>query len=275
MDADFPAAHSMDTYWFAVDKDGRVGHFTSGSAGAVPVTALSGLAAEEAEEQLAQALPRGEALYDWRGRQPPCDRPGVGKHNGTDFGPLASVMMFLKSLDLVTKEIADGSAVPFRSVTDFAVWFRELDAELARRLHRNQVCLSCFREFDALMGGEGGGFGRMCRRGAFIYWHIGDDAFSGPYGRVRVPECPLHIDEFPPLLRTQLKATRFPVSFADAIYVQPIRHARCDSWRVSWLDIDGKTIRAIPGREQQHAHDLQEWLGSGKFVAGEPIDTER
>lgn len=35
--SDFPAAHSMDTTWFAVDRDGHVAVFDSGEAGAVPV----------------------------------------------------------------------------------------------------------------------------------------------------------------------------------------------------------------------------------------------
>lgn len=33
---DFPAAHSMDTTWFAVDADGNIGMFDSGEGGAVP-----------------------------------------------------------------------------------------------------------------------------------------------------------------------------------------------------------------------------------------------
>lgn len=36
---DFPAAHSMDTAWFAVDADGHVGRFDTGEDGALPVRA--------------------------------------------------------------------------------------------------------------------------------------------------------------------------------------------------------------------------------------------
>jgi len=35
MSADYPAAHSMDTEWFAVDADGRIGLFETGEPGAV------------------------------------------------------------------------------------------------------------------------------------------------------------------------------------------------------------------------------------------------
>jgi len=34
---DFPAGHSMDTDWFAVDKDGNIAIFDSGQEGAVPI----------------------------------------------------------------------------------------------------------------------------------------------------------------------------------------------------------------------------------------------
>ncbi len=36
MEQDFPAAHSMDTHWFAVDRDGRVAVFDSNESGPVP-----------------------------------------------------------------------------------------------------------------------------------------------------------------------------------------------------------------------------------------------
>lgn len=33
---DWPAAHSMDTAWYAVDADGNIGRFETGEAGAMP-----------------------------------------------------------------------------------------------------------------------------------------------------------------------------------------------------------------------------------------------
>jgi hypothetical protein len=39
MDVDFPAAHSMDTTWFAVDKDGHVGLFFTCEDGHLPLAA--------------------------------------------------------------------------------------------------------------------------------------------------------------------------------------------------------------------------------------------
>ena len=48
MDADFPAAHSMDTEWFAVDRDGQVALFLTGEDGSMP--------------KRAQAVSMGEVL---------------------------------------------------------------------------------------------------------------------------------------------------------------------------------------------------------------------
>src|SRR5690242_3867236 len=41
MDVDFPAAHSMDTAWYAVDRDGHVGFFDTGEEGHLPRGALT------------------------------------------------------------------------------------------------------------------------------------------------------------------------------------------------------------------------------------------
>jgi hypothetical protein len=35
--SDYPAAHSMDTTWYAMDADGHVAELISGANGAVPV----------------------------------------------------------------------------------------------------------------------------------------------------------------------------------------------------------------------------------------------
>jgi hypothetical protein len=63
MDADFPAAHSMDTRWFAIDAEGHIGYFISLEAGAVPKLARGGDSnddrAFEALDQLTGLAPVG------------------------------------------------------------------------------------------------------------------------------------------------------------------------------------------------------------------------
>jgi len=50
METDFPAAHSMDASWYAVDGQGNVALFHTGAGGAVPNDAYSPDNAEYAEE---------------------------------------------------------------------------------------------------------------------------------------------------------------------------------------------------------------------------------
>jgi hypothetical protein len=49
---DYPAAHSTDTRWFAIDKDGNVGLFDSDSSGTVPDDAASFYFDDEQGEQM-------------------------------------------------------------------------------------------------------------------------------------------------------------------------------------------------------------------------------
>jgi hypothetical protein len=50
MDIDYPSAHSMDSSWYAVDKNGHVALFITGAGGAMPNNAFSPENAEAMEE---------------------------------------------------------------------------------------------------------------------------------------------------------------------------------------------------------------------------------
>ncbi len=52
---DFPAAHSMDTEWYAVDSEGNVGHFRTGEAGAAPVSAVGNQEEDRSLEEIIRA----------------------------------------------------------------------------------------------------------------------------------------------------------------------------------------------------------------------------
>jgi hypothetical protein len=65
--SDYPAAHSMDTSWFAVDAAGHVAVFDSGEDGAVPLAALSlGGASDPDPEarEVCDLLARGDGDYE-------------------------------------------------------------------------------------------------------------------------------------------------------------------------------------------------------------------
>ena len=66
MHPDFPAAHSMDLTWFAIDRDGRVASFNSYECGAVPVAALLARTYDGREDSQGQQLREvDERLYHY------------------------------------------------------------------------------------------------------------------------------------------------------------------------------------------------------------------
>src|SRR4051794_26355762 len=115
-EAEYPAAHSMDTGWFAVDRDGHVAYFYSREAGAVPAEARREEPTATLHELEALVSPT-EPIYELQGRSGvredkahhislfPDGRPPV---LGDDPW---SVLLFVTSLDAVREEIARGMAV--------------------------------------------------------------------------------------------------------------------------------------------------------------------
>lgn len=67
---DVPAAHSMDTDWYAVDRSGRVARFSSGEEGGVPV-----IACREAWDTLYGELVVARIAAAYRGG--PLDEPAI------------------------------------------------------------------------------------------------------------------------------------------------------------------------------------------------------
>src|SRR5947209_16298751 len=104
MDADFPAAHSMDTSFFAVDKDGHVAHFSTGEAGAAPMEA--GLEDPDAAlREIARLVPAGEVVYDLEGRLLPGPLNGGRGNHALHMAGHGSLLMFLDTLDPVADEV--------------------------------------------------------------------------------------------------------------------------------------------------------------------------
>ncbi len=267
MEADFPAAHSMDTTWFAVDRDGHIALFETGESGAVPSCAFGGDEAYALIERLVGLLPRCQAAFDLAGRR----TPGLGmegdEHQAAGTGMDYPVLMFLKSLDPVKEALASGQAVQVPGGDRLAVTFQHLPADLSRRLHEAGACLGCFFQFGRTDEGTFDPAGR----GLFEYTHLTENWISGPYGRVARPLKPLHVDQLPPDVRELVKRMRFDkLSFAEAAHVQPVEHTECVSWEAAWLDGTGKKVRPMPGREEDYADAVSEL----DDLADEGIDFE-
>jgi hypothetical protein len=249
MEPDFPAAHSMDTTWFAVDRDGHVACFSSGEAGAVPSQAADPEETGEALDRLARALPRGGVVYDRQGRFLPGSRPTAFEHMGT-LGMNYPVLMFLDAAEPLREEVAAGRAVPVSATEGVAFLLTGVPQATLQRLHDSGACRACSYRFG-LGGTDTPSPGEL---GLYEYGHLTENWISGPYGRQQLPTQPLHVDQLPPALRQQLKQVCFDMlSFADTPYIQPVEHTDCASWESAWMDAAGKRVRPMPGREDEYA----------------------
>jgi hypothetical protein len=264
MDADFPAAHSMDTVWFAVDADGHVGYFTTGEGGAVPVSAdlPEPHDAYEVRDRLEECLPSGEARYDLQGFVPPGPRRERRRHQ-PELSRSQGVL-FLKALAPARQQklLADRHLIP--ACADLAVIFGPLPEDLFRLLHTGRHCLGCFdlSDFDAR-------WEMIAERGVYCYGHptyyYGDraeDAIAGPYGRTMVPHAPVHLDQLPPGLRKVIAGTPFKgLRFAETVHIQPceLGPVVCEL-NVAYLTRDGGTILPIDGTDPDDYRKFHEWL---------------
>jgi hypothetical protein len=269
MEPDYPAAHSMDTCFFAIDRDGHVAIFDTGEAGAVPVNAVAGDDADVIRQQLGQ-LPRVEVVHDRQGVRTPGRRNDFNEHRGR-LGLPYPTLMFLDTLDPVQDEIAAGRAVQVPASEGVAVLLMEVSEALAERLHTSGACLGCswyFHDEESEQHSPD-----LTARGLYSYSHLTENWISGPYGRVRRPAQPLHVDQLPPRLREAVQTMRFDsLSFAETPHIQPVEHAECVSWETAYLDVAGKHIRPIPGKEAEYADTYEELaeIGGEDEVQVEP-----
>lgn len=274
MDADYPAAHSMDTCWFAVDMDGRVGFFQTGEAGACPTRGLVGEPAEEARLRLAREVPAGQFEVDLSGRLLPHDRDGWMRHAG---GAEFPVLMFLDSLDPVQNALAGGRATEVKARDGFAVLWRALTEAEYRRLHRGTpaACRACFWQLAPVLEGAAQDFlPNPARHGVFVFSALGGNAAANPYGVQLIPSRPVHVDQLPPDLRANLKAVQFDVvSFDHTPVFQPAEHVPCTAYSPEYIDLKGRR-HALPdwdADDVSEAEQYRQWRAAREAQdAGDP-----
>ncbi|MFZ5832112.1 MAG: hypothetical protein ACOY3P_18675 [Planctomycetota bacterium] len=300
---DYPAAHSMDTEWFAVDRDGHVAIFSTGEAGAVPKSASQegdvSLLIELAELRPACGVlkdPSGH-LPPVAGRQhvdplpasaPPADPPASsflvrlglffnGSRKSVSAQPSDAnreafisfpMLMFLRSRRLVEREIAAGEGEVLPSTAYVAVHFPRLSFETHRRLHESGECLGCFYHFEEAPHAD------AASAGVFRYDHeFGENWIAAPYGRTECPLEPLRIEDVPTRLRPQIESVGFSdLCFAETPFLQPVDKVDCFAWEGAYLSGDWKTIRAVPGQEDQYRESYENHLSEmeGDFVVEPP-----
>jgi hypothetical protein len=231
----------MDTTWFAVDRDGRVAAFESGEAGAVPTDAYLG----EDYPPLEELPVTGEAIRiapapAWKHEYVHRVRGGV---------PHAAVFHLCDEAALAA-EVAAGAAVRVRSEGSAAFRLEAPEAALVDRLHASGACLGCSPAFDE------DGDAIAATRGLYVYEHVAENWIAGPYRLVAKPARPATLEVLPEDVRE--KAVRFDGRFDETGLLHPMALGPCESWEPAWIDLDGVTVRPVPGHEDDYAEQVSE-----------------
>jgi hypothetical protein len=266
---DYPAAHSMDSCWFAVDRDGHIAYFDTGEAGAKP--AESGHS-HDLLALLARHTPRTEAIHQLEGYVLPGRGDEEGRHRTPwrdDQDTLGGMLLFLTSLEHVREAVERGEARACKASQGTAVIFQDLPADLSRKIHDAGHCLGCnwyWRWVFEDVEQDGPGRVSATDLGLFAYEHLCENWIAGPYGLQRRPAQPLHIDQLPPRLRAMVKQIRFDnLCFTETFHIQPCELMVCVAWGARYLASDGRTEKPLPGREAEFEEE-------GGYLPGESTE---
>ena len=241
---DYPAAHSMDTAWFAIDLDGNVAVFDTGESGCVPEDAYTE-DAYELQEQI-RALPASGYKLDPDGFR----ETQWSNHVDTEeLDPETRLHMFLSDLVPVQDLLDRLGAQPVDTLRTKCVLVTGTDPAAFAELHARSACLGCYRNWSDEED--------LASHGVYRYEHTCENWIAGPYARATVPAKPLTIEDqtIPQAIRDQ--AVAYNGRFADTPKLQPAEHWPCTSWESGWLSSDGKTARPFEDR----ADDWQSYAG--------------
>jgi hypothetical protein len=235
MTPNYPSAHSMDTYWFAVDQEGNVAFFDSDENGAVPEQALSyeeeiWITFESFEPETFSF--NGSDLEKEKNCLHPClirEDPETtffsgGYYNVLLKGTNREIFNFLK--------VEGRSFIAFSSEEDpssFYVYLRDLERKTAQTIHGLNLCTGCWVTYSL----------EWWRLGFFEYELNGFSLV--PYKRQSIPKTPIKIQDLPPRLwRIATKILFHHLYFKEKEEIQPLEHFQCRTWGGGdWLDTQG------------------------------------
>ncbi|MFO0605810.1 MAG: hypothetical protein U0324_21685 [Polyangiales bacterium] len=242
---DFPAAHSMDSAWFAVDADGKVGRFDTGEDGAIPNAAAGagGNLEPDFDLLLVEGLLAGLALRDQLVQAPETPEeegaPGAPPPPAPKRHDERVVIIGTPSLDA-----ADGYRDAARPALRAEATFRDGELVVVKAsnprvlVSRDKLTparVDALREFsDATVLVQSdlyyvlheGERAEAPPAGVYEYHHQFEGRGSGTYERSSAPGEPLSLDDVHPSVRERLASLRLPVRFAEAEVVELADHMK-------------------------------------------------
>lgn len=263
---DFPAAHSMDTYWFAIDADGNIGYFDSSEGGAVPETWSRTFV--ETRMQYDRSIEYASDLFDiWR-EIDNCkilelkipsylvDELDHVTESQLEQAKSQDWIFQFSSHDVLDEivnsfpELSKGTIQILRltgSSPVFLFWqyFVSLRLSFFKKLIKHRKIV----KGKSVSMSHHRGNNHLALLGLFPYAQ--DSGSPLPYQKMDEPKVPLKLEDLPELLQDAISWTWFEnIRFSETQSLQPIEHMKCKTWRSTkwWIDLEGN-------EREGHPHD--------------------
>lgn len=254
---DFPAAHSMDTTWFAIDADGYVGIFDTSEGGAMPndLTPFHPESIQFRSDLL-------EILAADNGKL--IDRSAVDIDFILENANLKILKMEIRRLEKVSKQcdlIFSLHRLFLVSSNPDVISQLQQQSQIVIELYRDNIQAVFYTnncELDWLKNAIESGLIVGCTKDIsleynlnLLGWYVynGDDQCPKPYDRKRSPRKPIHLQNLPAEIIQQMQITELPnVRFAETEAIQPIEHMPCQTWGGTdcWEGTDGEWHEGFP-----------------------------
>ncbi len=232
---DYPAAHSMDTEWFAVDADGNVGVFDTGEDGALPNDAAKGLGPGEPsfDVSLFHAFLRAREIASGDLRQTEEEISKIVDSLCLPRAPGRQVLVAVRDSEPERYRDERGQGAAARELISGGDYHILREAKPRVGLSRAPVGHKRLRELE-----KSGRLVALLSDDLLREWSFGDApggrevfAFGRPHGeepglyeRRSVPEHPIRAEDLPEALREDLGALRLAIRFEEAERVHLADH---------------------------------------------------
>lgn len=251
---DFPAAHSMDTTWFAIDADGCVGQFSTNEGGAVPKEFpeikdentskkydLVSFLTKDTRGLIQQVQPlniesvleyvNADSLKDIQDLIVRLEEMAIENLRPRDwYDDIQEILLILS-----TEQAINDLKLQARRILRFTderiiVHVDKCDLEWLKRSIASGVVLAA-RDGYYLSN-------NLSWLGLYEYSAYGD---AVPYQRSYLLKEPIYLKNLPPEIAARISYVSLPISFSEREFVQPIEHMPCDVWdqKRGWVDTDG------------------------------------
>jgi hypothetical protein len=265
---DFPAAHSMDTTWFAIDADGCVGIFDSSEGGAVPKD-LTKVTNNEIEfegdllellakdsgrlidreaidlEFILQSMSLENLLTEIRENE-----KSRQEHSRTKEFDIYGLFLAVTTEEVIT-ELQQQSATVielYRDSTKIILYSGLCELAWLRQAIASGKVLSGSKEFDLEYNLN------------LLGWYSYDcgEQYPDTYDREKLPKKPVYFKDLSPEISQHIKLTKFPnLRFAQTKAIQPIEHMPCHTWGTeNWQGTDGEWHEGFPEYPAPTSTDL-------------------